>query len=351
LSAQAGPTRTEAVVAQAWGMVVGAASFRAGMTWEEAGGDSLDALHFWCLIEEALGASLTTKTIGADFTPAAVIAEIEKQVGRRDQTGTISRAPTVFFLPSADGDTPIQTQFRAAFHNQIRFEVVEYPDWPDMTSAPDQLDVIINSAVSQIIASEVQEILLAGYSFGGFVACEVARRLDQLGRQVDFVGLIDSRLDLLSGPPDPRARVTGLLHKVLFDPASLEVTLIKFLARHSAFSALRCLGRATRWLTPKRGFKLKHQLNYHLRVHALQGWNRRPVEAPVFLFHTDEFAPKLAESTWRAVAKHLQLVPVGGSHFSILLPPERERLCRQFLKIVNAARLQRLTSVVPQQLH
>ena len=58
------------------------------------------------------------------------MAEVEKQLHSSPAVGSL--APLVFFLPPADGDTPVQARFRAAFHNQVRFEVVQYPPWHDM---------------------------------------------------------------------------------------------------------------------------------------------------------------------------------------------------------------------------
>jgi thioesterase domain-containing protein len=64
----------------------------------------------------------------------------------------------------------------------------------------------------------------------------------------------------------------------------------------------------------------------------------KPVQAPIYLFRTNEFPQSAAQSTWGALANHLEVISVGGTHFSILRPPAREILCRQFLKAVNAAR-------------
>jgi thioesterase domain-containing protein len=65
-------------------------------------------------------------------------------------------------------------------------------------------------------------------------------------------------------------------------------------------------------------------------------WRLQPIPATIHLFQTDEFASAAAES-WTALARHLEVVSVGGSHFSILRSPAREVLCREFLKAINSS--------------
>jgi acyl-coenzyme A synthetase/AMP-(fatty) acid ligase/thioesterase domain-containing protein len=329
-------SRVHDAVALAWATIAGEASFRANMPWDEAGGDSLAALHLWCLIEETLGTRLVINSLELNATPTMLIAEVERQLA--SSQAAASTAPLVYFLPSADGDTPLQAQFRAAFHNQIRFEVVQYPQWRDMINAGASFAALISAAVDQILSSGGDDILLAGFSFGGFVASEVACRLTELNRRVAFVGLIDTQFGFQMHPQQSRLEKLGnLVRKILFNPTALEVTWFKFLARRSAFKALSWFGELSRRLPAKAAFRWQYRINYHLRVQAMHRFPIAPIDAPTYLFRTDEFPQASAQSTWGKLAKHLEIIPVGGTHMSILRPPARETLCRQFLRAVNAA--------------
>jgi acyl-coenzyme A synthetase/AMP-(fatty) acid ligase/thioesterase domain-containing protein len=336
-SSTPGSSRVHDAVAGAWTTILGRRSFQADMPWDEAGGDSLAALHLWCLIEETLGTRLVIDSLELNATPNMFIAEVERQLSSSAVTGSL--APLVFFLPSADGDTPLQAQFRAAFHNQIRFEVVQYPQWPEMIDAGATFGVLITAAVEQIIAKGDGDIFLAGFSFGGFVASEVARRLITLDRRVSFVGLIDTQFGFqLPAHQNRLSRVRGLVGKIFLRPTSLEVTLVKVLAKKSAFRVLRRFGELVALLPATVAFKGHYHLNYHLRVQAMYRWALKPVQAPIYLFRTNEFPESAARSTWGALANRLEVISVGGTHLSILRPPARELLCRQFLTAVNAAR-------------
>jgi thioesterase domain-containing protein len=132
-------------------------------------------------------------------------------------------------------------------------------------------------------------------------------------------------------------KVGNLIRKILFNPTALEVTWFKFLARRSAFAALRWFGELSGRLPANAAFRWQYRINYHLRVQAMHRSSIGPIDAPTCLFRTDEFPQASAQSTWGKLAKHLEVIPVGGTHMSILRPPARETLCRQFLKAVNNA--------------
>ncbi len=330
-------SRVHDAVAHAWTTIVGRRAFQANMPWDEAGGDSLAALQLWCLIEEALGTRLAIDRLELNATPTMFIAEVERQLC--SSAVTTSLAPLVFFLPSADGDTPLQAQFRAAFHHQIRFEVVEYPQWREMIDAGADFGVLVGAAVDQILAKSDGDIFLTGYSFGGFVASEVARRLTELHRRVNFVGLIDTQFDFqLPEHQSKLSKIGNLVRKIFLHPASLEVTALKVLARNSAFGVLHGIGELTSLLPAPTAFKRHYHLNYHLRVQSRHSWMLKPIQAPTYLFRTDEFPQSSALSTWGVLANHLEIISVGGTHFSILRPPAREILCQQFLKAINVAK-------------
>jgi thioesterase domain-containing protein len=95
----------------------------------------------------------------------------------------------------AGGDAVGLARFRMLLKTKIRFALIQYPDWREMIDSGGSFDALANSAVTQICAKclEADPILLAGYSFGGLVAMEAARRLLERGRRVRFLGLIDTR--------------------------------------------------------------------------------------------------------------------------------------------------------------
>jgi pimeloyl-ACP methyl ester carboxylesterase len=103
--------------------------------------------------------------------------------------------PTIFLLPGLDGDEPRLAAFRAALSDQMHFVLIDYPDWPEMVEHGRSFDIMVEHAISQIIAAvPTGDLLLVGYSYGGDVAFAAASRLVEVGRTVRFLGILDTDL-------------------------------------------------------------------------------------------------------------------------------------------------------------
>ena len=203
-------TRVDTVVARAWAAVLSRRSFQLNQAWDEAGGDSLGALRLWFMVEQALG-PLPLEMLGPSTRPTTLIKAINARLRGRNarvqsNDGVLNRSdgcPTVFFMPPFDGDLPLLVRFRAACQHRLKFVTVHYPAWTEMLRAGAKLDLIIDAALAQVLErSEGKLCAVAGYSSGGLVAWEVGRRLLELGFNVEFVGLIDTRQADMLHPDD-----------------------------------------------------------------------------------------------------------------------------------------------------
>jgi thioesterase domain-containing protein len=205
-------------------------------------------------------------------------------------------APLVFLMPGADGDMPALKRFRAAFGSKIRFVVIQYPTWREMIDAGADFDVIARAAEAQVRAFCRDNVcLLVGYSFGGFVAWETARRLVQSGWQIGFLGVIDSRRrDRL-----PRARrslfvkMGRLIRSMVLRPretlANASRRSVAFLVAIKAFWLLRPLGEIAVRRSSKRAFILHWNLIEQLRLKSLRRWELKPFPIPATLFRSGDF--------------------------------------------------------------
>src|SRR5262249_29643280 len=101
--------------------------------------------------------------------------------------------PVVFYMPTAEGDTFLQAQLRAGMSEDVSFQVIRYPSALDFLKEEARFEVLIETAVGQIVEKTDRPCHILGYSFGGFVAWATACRLKQLGQPLGFVGLIDAR--------------------------------------------------------------------------------------------------------------------------------------------------------------
>jgi thioesterase domain-containing protein len=250
-------------------------------------------------------------------------------------------------MPSYEGDEPRLAQLRAALEGKVRFFVARYPSWRELVRSRDGFFDIARAVTAQVISAlDERDVFLAGYSFGGFVAWEVAHELRKAGRRVRFVGLIDTRRQMIL---QPRQRVLGRLHYLFARPRHMHTTvfiwLIEVLLRMSARSVVGAMGSLASYLPPNAAFTCQSIITSRLRLHALRHWETKPLNVRVSLFRSDE-AIELAPDFGWGVTDQLDVVNVGGSHTSILEPPYLEIFCARFVDALAAARAPRCSAVL-----
>jgi acyl-coenzyme A synthetase/AMP-(fatty) acid ligase/thioesterase domain-containing protein len=332
------PSPVRHAIENAWIAVLDRGSFAADMPFDLAGGDSLAAMRLWFIIEETLGTPLPIDTLQFDATPSQLADAIETLLAAPSPSPTAAdedTSPHVFLMPAYEGDVPMLAHFRAAFTGRIRFTVIRYPGWREMIDAAIDFDAIATASVAQIRGqSGGKPALLIGYSYGGFVAWEVARRLICSGEAVAFVGLIDSR----RAPPGWQDKLVVRVSRIWNDAGLLRKAL-GLLFRLSAFRVLRALGRLAMLLPTKAAFAFHTRLIAELRLEALRAWTFERLPIGVTLFTTYDPQSPHADYGWRAMCDDLTVIPIGGSHTTVFEPLYRDVLCNRLLeKVTEAAR-------------
>ena len=71
-------------------------------------------------------------------------------------------------------------------------------------------------------------------------------------------------------------------------------------------------------LPDKVAVALHWQLMTQLRLQSFQNWRVRRLNAPVTLFRSEEYWSTLPEFGWSELCDRVDVVPIGGSHFSML---------------------------------
>jgi thioesterase domain-containing protein/acyl carrier protein len=330
----------------AWSKVLDQRSFETNLPWDKAGGDSLNALRLWFLIEEALGISLPLDALDLSATPEELVAAVKAHTETATELGVPDhqRLPVVFFMPPHEGDDFGLAQLRAVFEGKIRFFVARYPSWRELARTSDGFADIARTVAAQVIcASDESDIFLAGYSFGGFVAWEVARELRKAGRQIRFIGLIDTRRrTILQQRPGALRRVLQRSHFLFARPRHMHTTvfiwLIRALLRMSARRAIGAMGSWASYLPPAAAFTCQSIITSELRLHALRHWEPKPLNVPVSLFRSGEAIELAPDFGWGALTDQLDVVNVGGTHLFIFESPYREIFSARFADALATAR-------------
>jgi acyl-coenzyme A synthetase/AMP-(fatty) acid ligase/thioesterase domain-containing protein/acyl carrier protein len=336
--AQVDPAILEGV-RRAWKAVLGSRGITAN-TWGDAGGDSLKGLQLLFRLEETFGLELPVDLVHADATPLELAEAIATGATTEAALGETSAArPTVFLMPGLAGDSPTLAAFRRALSGHVRFIVCDYPDIEAPTEIIGDLEAIVTHVMRRVEAEASQgAIHLAGYSYGGIIAHEVARRLAAAGRTIGFVGLLDTLAAVIeSEMPKPRsarlwfwelrdaARKGMLLPQAYTDIARLAL-------RKGRPDLLHQFVRRIRGAAPNAAFGGRVALVRHLRTKALLTYVPQQFAGPVWLFRTSHFtglgAPQ--DLGWSALAAEVHLIDVHGGHLEMFDPPHLPHLATVF---------------------
>ncbi len=346
----------------AWTRVLGHDSYNEDVPLPETDADSLDVMRLWLLMEKTLGTHVSMDVLASEPTPTQLTAVLEQQLRAGSDLSTQQSCspnmPVVFLMPPAGGDLPTLAGFRAALKGRIRFVLIQYPNWREMIDAGAGFDALADSAVAQIRAQcrENDACFLAGYSFGGLVAIEATRRLLERGRQVGFLGLIDTRAvnplpvnkrlrrflarrpkAQVGSPPGSTARpVTRSRRTRAGGPPSRWESLISALILMSAFRTLKLVGRLASLLPAKQASSADLVINMRLRTESLRRLHLERLKVPLTLFRSnDDFFS--SDNGWRALCSELTVIPIGGTHELMLSHPFLDVLCSQFYDAIESA--------------
>jgi thioesterase domain-containing protein/acyl carrier protein len=186
----------------------------------DSGGDSLKAITFVIELERALGLEISLTLINeAPRFDQLCQALRERRAPRSTPLVTLKEGdglPPVFFIHGVGGNVVkiLPTARRVSYPGAvvgIRARGVVRGEAPHTS-----IEAMAADYLSEIKKRQPNgPYYVCGYSFGGLVAFEIARRLSESGDEVGLVGLFDTRMSLVRWPLRAWlsiiARRTGLL--------------------------------------------------------------------------------------------------------------------------------------------
>ena len=332
------PAVTRAVAA-AWTDILGSAP--SDRAFDESGGDSLKLLQLALHLEQGLEGRLPLDLFDLALTPTRLAQRLSAMTPAAFAEADDGQ-PTVILCPGLGGDEPRLAAFRRALKGRVRFVVIDYPGLETSPSRLGDLDHLVDLAMRQASAAAPDgPVLLAGYSAGGIVALEMARRFQAQGRATPFTALLDlaavrgsSRdtgyrgvsLREVLAQLDTRHRTTG------FGPAFTNWAFF-LLLRVKAFGLLRMMVLTkSRLRGPHSVTFVRKVLIEYMRGPAALNWRPRHFHGPLSLFRADiQRDPTAAHDLgWREWSDDLTVRRVPGDHLSMLSSPNVERLADSF---------------------
>ena len=284
----------------------------------DAGGDSLKALTFMLDLERALGLELSLTLI----TEAPKFSKLCASLREHRTTGYVPLVP----LKQGDGSRPVFIVHHLGGTVAGFFPMTRRMTWPgavigiqarglDGAEPPHAtVEAMATEYLREVKARQPDgPYYLCGYSFGGLVAFEMARRLWESGDEVALVGLFDTMMSPLKWPL--RSWLSIVRRRMAQFAAGVVAAPVK-----SWPSTVREMGSRVRAL---RGF-LRSSPTRVLKVSAcalIASARYRPGFYPgeLTLFDPVEREPGLPslEAIWRKHAGALSIVETAGAHSTI----------------------------------
>lgn len=340
-------TPTEKTLAALWCEVLGLAQVGRGDDFFALGGHSLAALRLFDRIARVTGVRLPLADLMQAPTLGALAAVLDATLTcgasrRPDLPAAMTlhadaAGPPLFCIHGGDGGVFFYRQLAAHLAQPRPLVTLESP----ALSAARRLPPCTVEAAAARYLEVVRQYqprgpyYLAGYSFGGVLAFEMARQARMAGEEVAFLALLDTE------NPAGRWRLRGLLERIAVrwqsTAGSSYPVRVWCLVRRAAEAAVA----KVRWLGELASQALKWNSRPHSRLRAMQvraahwaameAYSPPPVDVPVLLCRTQAIDDKFdvpPDYGWSGVTPALTIRDVPGEHLTIFSPPHAPALAR-----------------------
>lgn len=295
-----------------------------------AGGDSLSAVTLFHQIEDELGHTLPVMTLFDRCTVAALAEEISRGAARGRSLVPIrptGRGAPLICLHGLWGD--VFYFRRVAAHLDWQGPVLGFRmrGLDGSQPLPASVQEMAEEYAAELLAFDPRgPYRLAGYSFGGLIAYEMACRLAARGGEVAFLGMIDTINPAIERP-------------------QLSLSYLRFLAGHArrlglgALAPVRFRRQMRLRMAPRAPVEVDAATapaeRYRLIEATLEGIARRyrppHYSGRALLLRTAESAAKARDAGlgWKRRVGAVQVVEVPGLHMQLMESPWVERVAAE----------------------
>jgi acyl-coenzyme A synthetase/AMP-(fatty) acid ligase/thioesterase domain-containing protein len=336
-----------AAIERAWKKTLKLGAIEWDKSWDSAGGTSLKLLRFIFQLENELDRKLPLDIASVDMTPRTLDHAIRALDGQEQMSAISSpndqathKRPLIFLFPGLTGENPSLTALRRDLEERFDVVSITYPVWREMTLGRKNFDLMTENALRQVLEHSPEgELDFIGYSLGGSVAFNVAQRVLAMGRSIGRFCVLDNDVSGKSRASGTRiADGMGRLKRALAGDLGEDKTLYQTLsqlaglglARPISWPLLHLMTRSNLpGLSPENRFILENEIWEALQRSAFLNWlvsdPMHPLPVPIFLVRSEEPRPGApADLGWGVLTPFLSIVPVNGTHISMLRPPNRD---------------------------
>ncbi|TCP54509.1 amino acid adenylation domain-containing protein [Tumebacillus sp. BK434] len=319
---------TEATLAHIWQELLSTGDVGAGDNFFELGGHSLLAVRLLARIEAAFGKMLPMSALFHSPTVEALAEEL-LQGGTAGNGRLVPLQPQgtqtpLFLVHPIGGSVFCYRSLAAALGPDQPTYALQAPGLFAGEELPGSVEALAEQYVAEIRTVQAHgPYRLGGWSFGGVIALEMARRLQAAGEAVEQLVLFDSYAELLQKD----AEESVLLAAFFTDSAGLAGADVSAFAAEAATLSEADLPRLLPQAKQSGLLPADVSVEQLLRLYRVFRANRlayaayqaAPYQGDVLLLHAADSA---SVSGWQQVVQGtLYAEAVQGDHFTLLQPP------------------------------
>jgi amino acid adenylation domain-containing protein len=341
----------EKAVAAIWEGLLGRGDFVRDDNFFLVGGNSLQATQLLSRIRDTLGADVPLRSLFTHATIAQLGTLIEASA--RPAGGAAAPAarpvvlsaggerPVLYCLHPSGGSVAPYVPLAASLGPGRPVHALEAPEDPGPDGDGDLVGRIAEAHAATILAARPEgPHLLAGWSTGGALAFETARRLRARGAAVALVALLDTDVPPGLEQPPSVAEALGLYAADLaglgdLKPGAVDLGGLAELDTEEQFAeAARRLGAAGLAGTGPHGDGARGQLLRRMRtfvatVRAGSVWRPGTLDVPLVLFTSQTPGGDARARYWRSrTTGGFTHHRVGGDHYAVVAAPHVTAVAR-----------------------
>ena len=345
-------TANEQIITDIWSEVLGLHDLRPTDNFFQLGGHSLLAVKVMVAIEKRTGKRLPIATLFNNNTIEKLAMQIADEKDAFDWDAVVpikttgSKTP-VFLIHGAGMNILLFKSITEFFDAEQPVYGIQALGLNHKTDIPGTIEEIATRYVNEVVQVVPEgPLALAGYSMGGFIAYDMARQLMAMGRQIKFLGMMDT---YAGNNQEIDNKATHILNKIgrqfkkvpffaksfINDPA--EALKYQVIVTKKRLKKLKSPGI----IIPENIFSEYDEHIIKTYDQALDNYVLAPLDVKVFLFRVKKrlyYLDDLVHLGWGKFAqKGVQVLEVPGDHKTFLYPPNSIEFAKVMQRALDSA--------------
>jgi len=360
----------EALVTTAFRTVLRIERVRPEDDFFDLGGDSLSSIRLADQLTTLTGRPVSVTDVFAHPRVSELSAMLNHVNASRMRSALVEVRPggsgtPIFFPPGALGEVLVTPPIRDALPGSV--PIYAFRDPLDVDHPAASIEAMAARLCAELIDCHPEgPVSLAGYSFAGLLAYEMARQLKASGREIRLLVIFDTGPDRSAGGgvPDLLTRARLCLANV---PQWIAEDLIRSMDRDTPGRLWRSVKKHVR-----AGFKFRSaapgvvpkvdhlfdvsrwspELYRHVEnnLRILGAFQYRPYDGDIVLFRARArplFHAQTRDLGWQSLVRSVRVIATPGNHHTLMLEPHIRDVARSLGAVVEAAELSLQAAATP----